>query len=318
MEIIVVDDQSEDETPLIVEEYARRDSRIRLFVNEVNLGLAPNWNRCVELSTGEWIKFVLQDDLIESECIEKMIDDCSGFRPLCVCRRRFLFEKVGVEVETLYHRFGSAWSMGSIFPGRREIPAKLLCDAVRKHGAVNFIGEPTAVLIHRDMFHQFGGFNPNFVQLCDLEYWLRVGVQTGLSYIPETLATFRVHHGSMTSKGLSSAYFRTQVIDPLLLMYEFAYAPLFKPLRKGGLGYHALRIHQRLAEAAYDARSSAARALEDCQTSDSSSLAEWNRLVQQYPQLDRLFYSRLIKHRENFIRYLWRFRQRKVRTKITT
>src|SRR5262252_5126206 len=105
MEIIVVDDQSEDETPLIVEEYARRDSRIRLFVNEVNLGLAPNWNRCVELSTGEWIKFVLQDDLIESECIEKMIDDCSGSRPLCVCRRRFLFEKVGVEVETLYHRF---------------------------------------------------------------------------------------------------------------------------------------------------------------------------------------------------------------------
>src|SRR5262249_39460326 len=146
-----------------------------------------------------------------------------------------------------------------IFPGCTEITAKSMCEAIRKCGTVNFIGEPTALLINRTLFHRFGGFNGNLVQLCDLEYWLRVGVNMGLTYIPETLAPFRVHSRSATSTGRDHAYFRTRVIDPLLLMYEFAYNPVFKPLRKGSLGYHAVKTHQSLAEAAYSARDAVAR-----------------------------------------------------------
>ena len=307
LEVLVVDDASHDDTASIVRQYARDDARVRLVINENNLGLVSNWNRCVELSTGDWIKFVLQDDLIEPECVAKMIEVPPASALFRVCKRRFLFDRVGAEVEKLYDPYHVTWSMEKIFPGLTDIPAKSLCEAIRKCGTVNFIGEPTAVLINRKMFTRYGGFNKNLVQLCDLEYWLRIGVNTGLTYVPETLATFRVHSRSATSTGRSSAFFRTRVIDPLLLMYEFAHNPLFKPLRKGCLGYHAVKTHQRLAEAAYSARSAVARSSGNFST-ESPELIEWNNMVKQYPLLDRLFYFHVIETRENLGRYLWRFR----------
>ena len=308
LEVLIVDDASKDDTVSIARQYAREDSRIRLVVNETNLGLVSNWNRCVELSTGEWIKFVLQDDLIQPECVAKMIEVPAARSPFRVCKRRFLFDGVSPEVEKLYEPYHVTWSMEKLFPGFAEIPAESLCEAVRECGTVNFIGEPTSVLIDRKMFRRFGGFNKNLVQLCDLEYWLRIGVNTGLTYVPETLATFRVHSRSATSTGRSSAFFRTRVIDPLLLMYEFAHNPLFKPLRKGYLGYHAVKTHQRLAEAAYSARSAVARSSANFST-ESPELIEWNKMVKQYPLLDRLFYFHIIEMRENLGRYLWRFRR---------
>src|SRR5262249_24131117 len=85
LEILVGDDANRCETAAIVRQYARKDSRIRIVINEVNLGLVSNWNRCVELATSDWIKFVLQDDLIEPECVAKMIDVPAAASPLRVC-----------------------------------------------------------------------------------------------------------------------------------------------------------------------------------------------------------------------------------------
>src|SRR4051812_42885322 len=73
-EVIVVDDGSTDGTFKILEEYASKDNRIKLVKNSANLGLVGNWNRCLEIATGEWIKFAFQDDVLNKNCIEKMIE----------------------------------------------------------------------------------------------------------------------------------------------------------------------------------------------------------------------------------------------------
>jgi glycosyltransferase involved in cell wall biosynthesis len=72
-EVLIVDDKSSDETLSIAQEYATYDPRFRVIQNECNLGLVGNWNRCVELAQGEWIKFIFQDDLIEPACLERML-----------------------------------------------------------------------------------------------------------------------------------------------------------------------------------------------------------------------------------------------------
>src|SRR5450631_1193388 len=72
-EVLIVDDLSSDNTFDIAMAYAERDKRFKLFQNTVNLGLVGNWNQCVELAGGEWIKFVFQDDVLAPECIEKLL-----------------------------------------------------------------------------------------------------------------------------------------------------------------------------------------------------------------------------------------------------
>src|SRR5918994_2167278 len=91
LDILVVDDQSSDETLSIVSKHAGLDSRVRIEQNPRRLGLVGNWNRCVELARGEWIKFVFQDDLVDPHCVESLVE--AGRRTeatMVACTRRIV------------------------------------------------------------------------------------------------------------------------------------------------------------------------------------------------------------------------------------
>ena len=66
-ELIVVDNASTDSTVRIVE--AIQDKRIHLFVNERNVGMAGNWNRCLEKVDTEYIQILCADDIIGENCL---------------------------------------------------------------------------------------------------------------------------------------------------------------------------------------------------------------------------------------------------------
>ena len=64
IEIIVVDNASTDGTWEVICDCAKKDSRIRAFQNESNLGPVRNWLRCVEEARGAFAKILWSDDLI--------------------------------------------------------------------------------------------------------------------------------------------------------------------------------------------------------------------------------------------------------------
>ena len=73
LEIIICDDRSSDSTAAILEEYATRDKRIRLFVNANNLGLVKNFEKALSLCSGEYIALSDQDDIWEKEKISTLL-----------------------------------------------------------------------------------------------------------------------------------------------------------------------------------------------------------------------------------------------------
>src|SRR5262245_57216615 len=62
-ELIISDNGSTDATPAICEEYAAKDGRIRFLRQEINRGLAWNWNCVLEESRGAYFKWAACDDL---------------------------------------------------------------------------------------------------------------------------------------------------------------------------------------------------------------------------------------------------------------
>ena len=72
----VVDNRSTDATPEIVEEYARRDSRIRLQRHEEFVDANENHNRAFRSLVPEsaYCKVLQADDLLFPECLSRMVD----------------------------------------------------------------------------------------------------------------------------------------------------------------------------------------------------------------------------------------------------
>lgn len=66
-ELLVVNDQSNDNTKNIVLALAELDKRIRYIENRGNLGVSETRNRGVSLAQGQWIAFLDSDDMWEQE-----------------------------------------------------------------------------------------------------------------------------------------------------------------------------------------------------------------------------------------------------------
>lgn len=73
IEIILVDNCSQDGSFEYLKERYENESRVRLFRNEKNLGPVGNWIRCLEHASGEFIKILWSDDLMAKNFIEKAV-----------------------------------------------------------------------------------------------------------------------------------------------------------------------------------------------------------------------------------------------------
>lgn len=71
IEIICVNDGSKDNSPKILEEYAKKDNRI-IVINQENAGLSVARNSGIDIAKGEYIGFVDSDDWIDLDYYEKL------------------------------------------------------------------------------------------------------------------------------------------------------------------------------------------------------------------------------------------------------
>ena len=279
-EVLVVDDCSTDTTLEIAGEYAARDSRIRILQNERNLGLVGNWNRCVELARGEWIKFVFQDDLIAPTCLERMVGAAQPDSSLVFCWRDFIFEESTPDSTRDAYLAGKSL-VERLFPDRRPVTARQFSERVLDNMERNLIGEPSAVMLHRRVFQQFGGFNPHLIVSCDTEYWMRVGIHEGVVPVPVALASFRVHGGSVSAQSLARREYRTNVLDGLAMWHEIVFNPVYEPLRRVATE-RDIDLARQFKDKALWAYGLAKRAEQDEKTPDGSLLREWEDVAAHF------------------------------------
>ena len=224
LEILVVDDASTDNTVDLLRSI--KDERIRLVVNERNLGLVQNWNRCVELSRGSLVKFLFQDDLLYPLCVEKMMRLFLGeeklglvFSPRDIILDADKDDPQTVEwIEgcTLLHTKFTL--LGEINSGRQ-----LFLEYLAKEFRGNWIGEPSSVMIKKECFDRLGLFNVAMYQNCDVEMWLRIIFFYDAGFVHEKLSAFRFHPNSASHANIKSQRHRldhVRLLDGLLAYDE--------------------------------------------------------------------------------------------------
>lgn len=73
LEIILVDDGSPDSCPQMCDDYAKKDSRIKV-VHKKNGGLSDARNAGMAVATGEYISFIDSDDYVSDDFFECLLD----------------------------------------------------------------------------------------------------------------------------------------------------------------------------------------------------------------------------------------------------
>ena len=289
-ELVIVDDGSRDATPEIVRRYSGRDARIKVWTNTRNLGLVANWNRCVDLASGEWVKFLFQDDRLEPSCLEQMLRVSRDGVDLVVARRGLMFEEgTSAEIEGRYRSYVERHDLARRCPGQEYISPEQFSEILLRNPAANCIGEPTATLVRRSAFARHGRFKRDLIMLCDWECLARIATHRGLCYLDAPLAHFRVHAGAASSKVRAQHEYRSAFIDPLIIVHEIAYSRHYSPARDVARRLRPpIDPRSRLGEEVRKARSEAlARNRPDV-------TREWWRALRRYPRLAWLWWRQAL------------------------
>lgn len=239
IEIIVVDDVSTDDSVEIMETMAMACGKIRFHRNKINLGLVGNWEKCISLASGKWIKFLFQDDYMEPDCVEKMMNACMKYDTrFALCAREFIFEETALEQTKLF--LGELLIKPEhIFLNKEYFTPDETIRIVKSFLFDNVLGEPICTLFHKSLYEEVQGFNRKLRQLVDYEFNLKVVLNYPFVFIKEKLVEFRVHSESESGKNTTNKSkedeYRPALIqsvqgDQLKLMEIYRNNPLFKPL----------------------------------------------------------------------------------------
>ena len=79
VEVICVNDCAIDDTQTIVENYRRRDPRVRTLINQHNLGPGASRNKGVAAARGQYVLFLDADDTLPSDALQKLYDVATQF-----------------------------------------------------------------------------------------------------------------------------------------------------------------------------------------------------------------------------------------------
>lgn len=97
LELVISDNASIDSSFEVCEEFARSDSRIRLFRNERNLGIAENFNRVFRFSRAPYFFWASSNDWFAPQFAERCIDALEYSPHACLCSTQTRFFSSTVE-----------------------------------------------------------------------------------------------------------------------------------------------------------------------------------------------------------------------------
>ncbi len=101
LEVILVNDGSTDRTPAICDEYASRDSRVRVIHQAKNMGRPAARNAGLDAATGKYIQFVDADDFILPEMTATLVRTIEAHETddadMVICGFNWVDRKDGLE-----------------------------------------------------------------------------------------------------------------------------------------------------------------------------------------------------------------------------
>lgn len=203
IEIVIVDNCSTDGTWSVLQEYAQKDNRIRIFQNSENIGPVRNWKRCIEEAQGVYAKILFSDDLISENFIEETLNKFDN---------NVAFVLAGIKVFNQEKSF----SLDN-FEGLKEITVQRYFNHILILGKYNFPVSPGCALFRKidlmqsleiDIENPFGLDFKNYGAGNDLLLFLNTAKRYSKICVSNNgAALLRSHNESFTKSNILNLYY---------------------------------------------------------------------------------------------------------------
>ncbi|MRR80597.1 glycosyltransferase family 2 protein, partial [Bacillus anthracis] len=197
VEIIIGDDSTNDETEKVLQKYLCKHSNIIYIKNRSTFGQFENALMLLNKANGEYINFLMDDDLFHVNKIQKMmqyfLNDLDNEIKLVTSHRQVI-DGEGNLLPDVY-------STMPLFDTDTIIEGIQLGNLVITNQK-NYIGEPTTVLFRKsDLTEPYGMFDQRrYLCNVDVASWLSLLSKGKAVYIAETLSYFRLHSNQQLNK----------------------------------------------------------------------------------------------------------------------
>lgn len=152
LEVIIVDDGSDDGSIEIIKSFAHKDKRIKFIENDKNIGAAASRNRAGRVANGNILVFLDNDTEVEKNWLSEMIKTLLKDKRVGACQAKLIdFEKrdriqvVGVKIWA-----ATGWGL-SIGHGEK--------DTGQYDKEIKIVAISAAMAVKKDVFEKVGGFD---------------------------------------------------------------------------------------------------------------------------------------------------------------
>lgn len=178
LELIIIDDQSTDQSRTIVESFLPNDARIKL-INGSALGIAAAKNKGLHHAIGNLVMFCDADDLFADNRIETQLSWLAQHPDIgAVCAQFAMMDNNGGNIVDLDSGEDTC-----------DITDELLSGKTRTHLCT--------FLIKREVINTIGGFREFFVSAEDIDFQLRLAEVCKIFFVPQIVYYYRLHDSSI-------------------------------------------------------------------------------------------------------------------------
>ena len=203
-ELIIVDDQSTDTSVAIAKSYEKKDPRIKVYINDKNLGDYPNRNKAASYAKGKYIKYLDADDFIYPHGLEIMVQTMEQFPEAALG----ISQKVAEDIEP--------------YPFVLE-PRETYCREFISRGVLG--APPTQTILRAEIFREFGGFTGTRY-IGDTELWYKIACLYPTLKMSPGLVCWREHDNQEFKKGMSSHSYLENNFKNVMNALNFHACPL--------------------------------------------------------------------------------------------
>lgn len=176
LELIIVDDASEDPTPEVVDKYSKKIQRFKYIRNKEKYECAKARNIGVANASGKYIAFLDDDD----EWLPRKIELQSKFLD------------IHPDVMAV-----SCWFIKNT--GAKHVKVKKQEDITFSDMLWNnFLGSFSFVMVRPEIFKKVGFIDENLSGVDDWEFWIRVSKNCKVGVVNEFLIVYYCHPGSIS------------------------------------------------------------------------------------------------------------------------